>query len=237
MPLTKSCFGEEPAEVPLETPNASPVSAVSFAPLSRSRYIQPQQISYDQLCVDGKRRHKTWDILKSHDAVAVLVLDTDRQAFVLVRQFRAAVFARASEEQRQRDPSCGFTLELPAGIVDKPLPLAAIAAEEVLEETGYDSPASALREITTGLGNVGMAASALSLFYLEVDASMRKTKGGGLLGEGESIEVVYLPLAEAETFLETKDGGTGFATGMLAAFYWYFWRSRQPSWQARLSRL
>lgn len=202
----------------------SPVSNVKFAPLTESRYIKPRRMSFDLECVDGETRAKTWDVLSSHDAVALLVLDTERQAFVLVRQFRAAVYARASEEERRSDPDCGFTLELPAGIVDKALPLSSIAREELLEECGYDCPESAIREITVGLGSVGMAASALTMFYAEVDGAMCVGPGGGLLEEGESIEAVFLPVRDAEAFLETKDGGKGFATGMVAAFYWWFWQ-------------
>jgi len=41
----------------------------------------------------------------------------------------------------------GYTLELCAGIVDKKLSLEEIAREEVLEECGYDVPASRLQKI------------------------------------------------------------------------------------------
>lgn len=43
--------------------------------------------------------------------------------------------------------SCGLTLELCAGIVDKQIPLKEIAREEVLEECGYDVPADSLQQI------------------------------------------------------------------------------------------
>nr|CAD7428883.1 unnamed protein product [Timema monikensis] len=43
----------------------------------------------------------------------------------------------------------GITIELCAGIVDKELPLEEIASIEILEECGYDVPASKLETITT----------------------------------------------------------------------------------------
>nr|CAD7447616.1 unnamed protein product [Timema bartmani] len=43
----------------------------------------------------------------------------------------------------------GITIELCAGIVDKEIPLEEIASIEVLEECGYDVPASKLETITT----------------------------------------------------------------------------------------
>lgn len=51
----------------------------------------------------------------------------------------------------QRPPaSMGVTYELCAGLVDKPdLSLEEIARQEVLEECGYDVPASRLKRITS----------------------------------------------------------------------------------------
>ena len=43
----------------------------------------------------------------------------------------------------------GVTYELCAGIVDKDLPLDAIAQEEVLEETGYSVPVAQLERVTS----------------------------------------------------------------------------------------
>jgi len=55
------------------------------------------------------------------------------------------------EGSSERPPaSAGVTYELCAGLVDKPnLSLEEIARQEVLEECGYDVPASKLKRITS----------------------------------------------------------------------------------------
>lgn len=59
----------------------------------------------------------------------------------------------ASEEESSSQwppASAGVTYELCAGLVDKPdLSLEEIARQEVLEECGYDVPASKLKKITS----------------------------------------------------------------------------------------
>lgn len=59
--------------------------------------------------------------------------------------------APEGESSCQRPPaSAGVTYELCAGLVDKPdLSLEEIARQEVLEECGYDVPASKLKRITS----------------------------------------------------------------------------------------
>lgn len=59
--------------------------------------------------------------------------------------------ASEAEGSSQWPPaSAGVTYELCAGLVDKPdLSLEEIARQEVLEECGYDVPASKLRRITS----------------------------------------------------------------------------------------
>lgn len=59
--------------------------------------------------------------------------------------------ALAEENSSQWPPaSAGVTYELCAGLVDKPdLSLEEIARQEVLEECGYDVPASKLKRITS----------------------------------------------------------------------------------------
>ena len=40
-----------------------------------------------------------------------------------------------------------------------------------------------------------------TIFFAEVDESMRGSAGGGLSADGESIEVLALPLEECEAFV------------------------------------
>lgn len=91
----------------------------------------------------------------------------------------------------------GCTYELCAGLVDKDLPLEVIAKEEILEETGYDVPLEALERINWFHSNIGTAGTTMHLFYCEVTDDMMVDSGGGNKTEGESIEVVYIPLEKS----------------------------------------
>nr|CAD7200846.1 unnamed protein product [Timema douglasi] len=93
----------------------------------------------------------------------------------------------------------GITIELCAGIVDKELPLEEIASIEILEECGYDVPASKLETITTyrqvllgtavefnttsALANyateagIGTSGDKQTMFYVEVTDQMKIGSG------------------------------------------------------------
>lgn len=64
------------------------ISQVSIGPLAaNSRYICPLTMKYKQNGVD-----RSWDLMRVHDAVALLVFNTTRRVLVFVRQFRPAVY-------------------------------------------------------------------------------------------------------------------------------------------------
>ena len=74
--------------------------------LTDPKFIKPIKINYTL-----KEKPKTWEAVISHDAVSILLYHTQKDAFVLVKQFRAPVL-----NANKRD---GMTYELCAGIIDK----------------------------------------------------------------------------------------------------------------------
>jgi 8-oxo-dGTP pyrophosphatase MutT (NUDIX family) len=113
----------------------------------------------------------------------------------------------------------GCTYELCAGLVDKDLPLELIAKEEILEETGYDVPAESLERISWHHSSIGTAGTKMYLFYCEVTDAMLINSGGGNTTEGESIEVVYVPL---EKSLETVfDDTLSKSSSLCFGFLWF----------------
>jgi UDP-sugar diphosphatase len=175
-------------------------------PLGEGRFIHPRRARYLQ---DGEERE--WEILESHDSVAVLIRHREHGSFVLVRQFRPAVYAHGGD---------GMTVELCAGLVDKEKPLEQIAAEEVEEECGYRVDPSALSRITSFYTSVGFAGSRQTLYYAEVDETMRTGPGGGI--DGEQIEVIELSEREAKAL--TEDENVARTPGLLYALCWWFGR-------------
>jgi len=117
--------------------------------------------------------------------------------------------------------SAGVTLELCAGIVDKPgKSLAEIAREEVLEECGYDVQPERLERVKSFVSSVGVAGSRMTLFCLSVTDADRVNAGGGNPSEGERIQVVELTVDQLREYLGRDDilSPPGFLFGL----YWFF---------------
>jgi len=175
--------------------------------LEDPKFISTARASYEQNGIA-----KNWEIVKAHDSVAILIYHTQENAFILVKQFRPAVYINNSD---------GLTVELCAGIVDKALSLEQIAKEEIEEECGYTVAVEKIEKITSFYTSVGFAGSKQTLYYVEVDEAMKISEGGGI--EGELIEVVKLPVDKAEAFMFNET--IAKTPGLMFAFMW--WKQRE----------
>ncbi len=179
-------------------------------PCGDSPFVKVERMHYRQ---GGEPR--SWDVAKVHDSVAVLIYHEERDAFVIVKQFRPPVYLKNGD---------GFTFELCAGIVDKALPPVEIAKEEIEEETGYGVDAGRIEKITAYYTAVGFAGAKQELYYVSVRESDRVGEGGGV--DVEAIEVTYLPVEEASAFL--YDESRVKTPGMMFAMSWWFCEKRAP---------
>ena len=177
----------------------------AIKPLKETNFIQPIEIEYTQ---NGIKRR--WEAVLSHDSVAILLYHKEKDAFILVKQLRATVL--------NKNPNNGYMYELCAGIVDKQCSNIQIAKEEILEECGYDVPLHAIEKISSFYTSVGISGTYQTLYYAEINESMKINEGGGL--EDEDIEVITIPLKEAKHFM--FDEQYQKTTGVSLAFYWFF---------------
>ncbi len=177
----------------------------SVSPLESAKFIKPIRINYTQ-----NNTKKTWEAVLSHNSVSTLIYHTQKQAFVLVKQLRITVLNANKTE--------GYTYELCAGIIDKQVCDLQIAKEEILEECGYDIPLQNIQKITSYYTSVGISGAKQTLYFAQCDESMKLNEGGGL--EDEEIEVVYIPLKEAKSFM--FDENYQKTPGLIMAFYWFF---------------
>jgi len=177
----------------------------SITELKDPNFIKPILINYTQ-----KNIQKTWEAVISHDSVSILLWHREKDAFVAVKQLRPAVLNVTKTD--------GEMYELCAGIVDKNISNAQIAKEEILEECGFDVPVNNLQNITTFYTNVGVSGASQTLYYAEIDESMKIDEGGGL--QEEEIEVIYIPTKDAKKFM--FDESHKKTPGMIMAFYWFF---------------
>jgi UDP-sugar diphosphatase len=179
-------------------------------PLKEAQYVKTVLAKYEQ---NGIK--KSWEIVESGNSVATLIYHRDKEAFILVKQFRAPVYHRHGGD--------GMTVEVCAGLIDKDKPLVEIAKEEIEEECGYLVSTESIERITKVLSSVGTAGNAQTIYYVEVDESMRVSEGGGI--NDEMIEVFELPVNEAKTFM--YDESIGKTPGLLFAFMWWFDRFKK----------
>jgi len=178
------------------------IENIELGECTNSSFVKTQRLLYKQNGVP-----KAWDMVHVHDSVAILIYHTERNAFVLVKQFRPPVYLQNKD---------GYTHELCAGIVDKELSLEDIAIEEVDEECGYK--VEKLERITSFYTAVGFAGAQQTLFYVEVNESMKIHDGGGV--DVEEIEVVYLDVREAKAFI--LDESSAKTPGIMYAMMWWF---------------
>jgi len=170
----------------------------------KPKFVKPKLLDFT---IDNKRR--TWEVLEVFDSVAILLYHETKDSFILVKQFRPAVFLKNQD---------GYTYELCAGIVDKEKSLTQIAKEEILEECGYDIPLSNIKKITEFYTSVGFAGGKQTLFYAKVNEENKVSEGGGI--DDEDIEVIYLPTGIAKEFM--YDESKTKTPGLLFSFEWWF---------------
>ncbi|WP_373032481.1 NUDIX domain-containing protein [Sulfurovum sp.] len=182
---------------------ANQIKHFKLQPLVDAKFISTSFATYEQ---DGIK--KSWEIVEAHDSVAILIYNKEKEAFILVKQFRPAVYLNNDN---------GMTVELCAGIVDKELSLEEIAQEEIEEECGYDVPLQNIERITSFHTSVGFAGSKQTLYFTQVDESMKVSEGGGI--DHEQIEVVYLPVGEAKKLI--YDESIAKTPGLMFAFMWW----------------
>lgn len=141
-----------------------------------------------------------WDFVRrpqSENCVGILAI-TPENEIVLVEQFRIPMQRRV--------------IEVPAGIVgDEPEhlgeSLAATAARELLEETGYR--AGTVTPLIASPTSAGMSSEFVHLFH--ATDLVREHSGGGV--GAENIIVHHVPLSELRTWLAARE-----AEGILVDF-------------------
>lgn len=173
-----------------------------------NKYLKPVKLAYT---LDGKSR--TWEAVKSHDSVAVLIYHKEKDAFLLVKQFRAPILLNS-----RKTPDEAYTYELCAGICDKDISLEETASEEIDEECGYKVSPDKLEFITAFHTCVGISGALQSVFYAEITEEDKVHCGGG--DNTEEIELVWVPKSDIKNFC--YDLSKPKTPGLISSVYWWF---------------
>jgi nudix-type nucleoside diphosphatase (YffH/AdpP family) len=160
--------------------------------LSDRRYVL-KNTTFDWRRADGAWQtlsRETYD--RGHGAV-LLPYNRGARTVLLTRQFRYPAYAAGYDQ---------LMIEAVAGLLDEADPETRIRAE-VEEEIGYRL--GAVRKIFEAFMSPGAVTERLHFFVAEYDPAMRIGAGGGIEAEGEEIEVLERPLAEALAMIAKGD--------------------------------
>jgi ADP-ribose pyrophosphatase len=137
------------------------------------------------------------------ESVGILLYDPERDAVVLVRQFRYPVYVSLSEEDRRNTACKAWLLEIVAGVKEPDLDVAHVANKELLEEAGYE--VEEVRRIASIYPSPGGTSERITLFLGLADSRRPIAAGGGLVAEGEDTQVVVLPFEEALAAVDREE--------------------------------
>lgn len=180
------------------------IENLEISTLEDTKFIKPLKITFN---LNGKR--KTWEAVRSHDSVSILLYHTQKNAILLVKQFRVPVYLN--------DKSQTFTYELCAGLVDKEKSLEEIAIEEIDEECGYEVNKKDIQKVTSFFTNVGISGAKQHLYFAKIDESMKIHDGGGV--NDEQIELYFLPINSIDEFI--FDESKAKTPGLIFSLYWF----------------
>ena len=166
----------------------------------------------ERFTLSHEKHDGTWsgemvrEVFQRGDAAGAILYDPDRDAVVLVEQFRlpAHVAGRSA-----------WQLEVVAGIIEEGETPEAVTLREIREESGLEVK-GALVPIHSFLPTPGGSTETMTLYCARVDSS----GAGGVFGvadEHEDIRVVVLPFAEAMDRARNGAIENGFT---LLALWW-----------------
>lgn len=165
--------------------HGSPVIVRHVETLSDDYYVL-RRYSLDLRRRDGTSQSVTRQVCARGDSSVILLISEATDTVVLTRQFRLPVFVRGDSD--------GILTELPGGLLDGDTPADAVR-REVEQETGYR--VLKLREVRSAYMSPTLLTELTHFFVGTYQLGNRVSPGGGVPREGEDIEVIEVPFAEA----------------------------------------
>lgn len=147
------------------------------------------------------------------DSVAAIIYNTTNRTIIFVKQFRYPTFTK--------DQDNAWSLEIVAGIIEEDKAPEDTMIKEIMEETGYR--AHHLKPIFSFYPSPGGSNEKIFLFFAKVDQKDHIHTGGGLINEGENIQLLEVPLKEVFKML---DSGEIIDAKTIIALQWLKTRQR-----------
>jgi len=151
-----------------------------------------ESVRFDYRRRDGGWESQTREIYHRGHGAAILLHDIRRRTVVLVRQFRYPAHATTGR---------GFLVEVPAGMLEDDDPARTVVAETE-QETGYRIGTPEF--LFAAYVSPGSVTERIHFFAAACEPGARVGDGGGLVEEGEDIEVLETGIDEALAMI--RDG-------------------------------
>ena len=152
-----------------------------------------RRTSFDYRRSDGRWTTEQRETYDRGNGATILLYNLARETVLLSRQFRYPVYVNGHPD--------GMLIEAAAGLLDGDDPQTAIR-REASEELGVT--VGPLEHVFDVYMSPGSVTEQLHFYAAPYTADTKLAAGGGLADEGEEIEVVELPFAQALTMI--RDG-------------------------------
>ena len=173
---------------------------------------------------DGAWQTQSRETYDRGNGATILLYNLGRGTVILTRQFRFPAFVNGHH---------GLLIEAAAGLLDQASPEERIK-QEVEEETGYR--VRGVQKVLEAFMSPGSVTERLYFFVAEYEPYDLATAGGGVEAEGEDIEVLELPFADALEMIATGEINDGKTIMLLqhAALHLFANLVRRPLEEVRL---
>ena len=153
-----------------------------------------RRTTFDYQSSDGQWSTQHRETYDRGNGATILLYDADRRTVLLSRQFRFPVYVN--------DHADGMLIETAAGLLDEDDPETAIR-REAGEELGVT--VGDLTHVFDAYMSPGSVTERVHFFAARYTDASRTSKGGGLVDDGEDIEVLELPFDEALAMVATGE--------------------------------
>jgi nudix-type nucleoside diphosphatase (YffH/AdpP family) len=178
------------ADAVIDNPERSKMSVSDRIRVKNERVLSANHYLLKTTTFEWRRANGEWqtqhrETYDRGNSAALLLHSVARRTVMLVRQFRYPAYVNGYHD---------LLIETAAGVLDDAAPEDRIRAEAE-EEIGYRL--GEVRKIFEAFMSPGAVTEKIHFFVAEYDSGMRIGPGGGLIDEGEEIEVLELPFEQA----------------------------------------
>lgn len=147
------------------------------------------------------------------DSVGAVIYHETHRTLIFVRQFRYPIFTK--------DPDNAWSLEIVAGVIDSHDSPDEAMVREIKEEIGYR--VHQLKPLFSFYATPGGSNEKVFLYFATVTDQDRLDAGGGVIEEGENLQILEIPV---KTTFEMLNSGEFYDAKTIIALQWLKNRQR-----------